>query len=89
MNNKRNIIFRRIGLSLAALAVVVTIFTVIANVVVERSTRDRIYDNIDALPHNRVALLLGTSPLNRYGTPNSYFTNRINTAVKLFRQRED
>ncbi|WP_438638188.1 hypothetical protein [Muribaculum gordoncarteri] len=38
---------------MAALAVVVTIFTFIANVVVERSTRDRIYDNIDALPHNR------------------------------------
>lgn len=86
MNNKRNIIFRRIGLSLAAFAVVATLFTIIANVVVERSTRDRIYDDIDALPHNRVALLLGTSPLNRYGTPNSYFTNRINTAVELFRQ---
>lgn len=86
MNNKRNIIFRRIGLSLVAFAVVITLFTIIANIVVERSTRDRIYDDIDALPHNRVALLLGTSPLNRYGTPNSYFTNRINTAVELFRQ---
>lgn len=40
------------------------------------------------MPHNRVALLLGTNPLNRLGRPNTYFTNRIKTAAGLYRARK-
>lgn len=59
-------------------------FTVYANIRVERTTKDKIYLRIDSVPHNKVALLLGTNPLNRWGGPNSYFTNRINTAAALY-----
>lgn len=59
-------------------------FTVYANVRVEKTAESRIYTNVDSIPYNKVALLLGTNPLNRYGRPNSYFTNRIDTAVELY-----
>lgn len=47
-------------------------------------TAGLIYENIDLIPHNKVALLLGTNPLNRQGRPNPYFTNRIDIAAKLY-----
>lgn len=74
----------RIALGLGGLLLVVVAFTVYANVRVERAAAGRIYTDVDSIPHNRVGLLLGTNPMNRLGRPNSYFINRINTAVKLF-----
>ena len=67
------------------LAAVVVVFTVIVNSLVDSTANDRIYSSIADVPHNRVALLLGTSPLNRNRRPNSYFTNRIATAAGLYR----
>lgn len=59
-------------------------FTIYANVRVEQSAKGRTYTNLDSIPHNKVGLLLGTNPLNKWGRPNSYFTNRINTAAELY-----
>lgn len=84
MNPERKIILRRIILSLSAFLVLVVGFTVYANIRVEKAAEHRIFDSIDAVPHNKVALLLGTNPLNRLGRPNSYFTTRIQTAADLF-----
>lgn len=80
----QNIILRRIWLSAIASLVLIIGFTVYANVKVEKLTSGRIYEKTDEIPYNKVGLLLGTNPLNRYGRPNSYFINRINTAVELF-----
>lgn len=74
----------RIALGLGGLLLVVVAFTVYANVRVEKAAAGRIYTDVDSIPNNRVGLLLGTNPMNRLGRPNSYFINRINTAVKLF-----
>lgn len=60
-------------------------FTVYVNVMVEQAAEGRIFTSVDSMPHNRVALLLGTNPLNRLGRPNTYFTNRIMTAAALYR----
>lgn len=75
---------RLTAIALSALVVVTAIFTVVVNCNVDSAAAGRIYGDIASVPHNRVALLLGTSPLNRNGRPNSYFTNRINTAASLF-----
>ncbi len=84
MRTKNRLYLRRILLSFCAFLFVVVAFTVYANVTVEKATRGRIYHSVESVPHNKVALLLGTSPLNRFGGPNSYFTNRINTAAELY-----
>ncbi|MDE6716379.1 MAG: YdcF family protein, partial [Muribaculaceae bacterium] len=59
-------------------------FTLYANIRVTSMASPRIYTDIDSIPHNKVALLLGTNPINRLGRPNSYFTNRIHTTAALF-----
>lgn len=69
---------------LGGFLILIVAFTVYANVRVERAATGRIYCSVDAVPHNRVALLLGTNPMNRLGRPNTYFTNRIHTAAGLF-----
>lgn len=84
MTAKSRTIIKRIVLSLCIFFLLVIAFTVYANVRVERYTENRIFSAVDSIPHNKVALLLGTNPLNRWGRPNSYFTNRINTAAELF-----
>lgn len=77
-------VYKRVVLSLAVFISLVILFTIIINKRVESVTESRIYDNMDLIPHNKVALLLGTSPLNKYGRPNSYFTNRIDIASQLY-----
>ncbi len=42
------------------------------------------YDNLNDMPHNKVGLLLGTSPKESSGQPNDYFTYRILAAVELY-----
>lgn len=81
---KAKILIKRILLSLDAFLVLIVAFTVYANVKVENASVDRIYSSVDSIPHNKVALLLGTNPLNRLGRPNSYFANRINIAAELY-----
>lgn len=75
---------KRIISGLSVLLLLSIAFTIYANVRVAKTTENRIYTATDSIPYNKVALLLGTNPLNRYGRPNSYFTNRINTAAELF-----
>lgn len=77
-------LIKRITLSLSAFLLLVAAFTLYANIKVEQAAKKRIYTEIDSIPYNKVALLLGTNPLNRRGRPNSYFTNRINTAAELY-----
>lgn len=69
---------------LGGFLILIVAFTVYANVRVERAATGRIYSSVDSIPYNRVALLLGTNPMNRLGRPNTYFINRINTAAGLF-----
>lgn len=76
---------KKLLLGLCAILVVAMAFTIYANIRVENSAIGRTYASVDSVPHNRVALLLGTNPLNRRGRPNTYFTNRINTAVQLYK----
>ena len=84
MTHKIKLLIKRIALSLGAFLFLIVAFTIYANVRVEMVAKERIYTSVDAIPHNKVALLLGTNPRNRRGGPNSYFTNRINTASKLY-----
>lgn len=78
------LMIKRILLSLGAFMLLIVAFTIYANVRVEKAANERIYTSVDAIPYNKVALLLGTNPLNKWGRPNSYFTNRIKTASELY-----
>ncbi len=84
MNTKAKTIIKRCSLIFCAFAILIIAFTLYANIRVEKLASPRIYTDVNSIPHNKVALLLGTNPLNRLGGPNTYFTNRINTAAKLY-----
>ena len=84
MTPKTKILIKRIALSLSAFLILAVAFTVYANIKVEKAAASRIYPSVDSVPYKKVALLLGTNPLNKWGRPNSYFTNRINTASELY-----
>lgn len=84
MTSKSKILINRIALSLSVFLILAVAFTVYANIKVEKAAASLIYPSVDSVPHNKVALLLGTNPLNKWGRPNSYFTNRIKTASELY-----
>jgi len=67
------------------LVIIITLITLGINMHVEYITKDYVYDNIEQLPHNKVALLLGTSKyLTRGGNINLYYKYRIEAAVELY-----
>ena len=84
MTVKSKIQIRRVVLSLCAFMLLTVLFTIYANVKVKNAADGRIYIYADSISHNKVALLLGTNPLNKWGRHNSYFINRINTAAELY-----
>lgn len=44
------------------------------------------YDDVEQIPYNRVALILGTARYLAPGKPNPYFANRIRAAGELYRE---
>ncbi len=75
---------KRIVLSISVFMFLGIAFTVYVNVRVEKVTQHRLYTDVSLIPRNKVALLLGTNPLNRLGRPNTYFSTRIKTAAELY-----
>jgi SanA protein len=55
---------------------------------IEKSSISALQENLSNLPHKRVALVLGCSPVLRSGAPNWYFENRIAAAAAVFRAQK-
>ncbi len=51
---------------------------------VHNAARSRQYNDLSAIPHNRIALLLGTSQFTRSGGANRFFWHRIEAAASLY-----
>ncbi len=88
MTHNFKLLIKRLALSLAAFLLLIVAFTVYANVMVEKAANERVYTSVDAIHIIEPLFLLGTNPLNKWGRPNSYFTNRIKTASELFQCRK-
>lgn len=71
-----------IAISLLLILGIATAF--VCNSVVARNAEGKCYDDISQIPHNKVGLLLGTSPWVKSGKRNVYYSNRISTTVALF-----
>jgi SanA protein len=74
-------LFRRILLILACVA----LLTAGVDQWVRSSTRMQMYDEVAAIPHRKVGLLLGTSKFLGNGWINHYYRYRIAAAVALFK----
>ncbi|MFC2096372.1 vancomycin high temperature exclusion protein [Bacteroidota bacterium] len=66
------------------LAIFGLFFIVVSNRLVERKTKNSLFDNTETIPKNKVGLLLGTSKYLRDGRINLYYKYRLEAAVRLF-----
>lgn len=67
------------GVTFVLLLIVVSHFVVVWN------ASGKTYDNVAAIPHNKVGVLLATSPITPDGAHNFYFDNRIKAADELYK----
>ncbi len=71
--------------ALAALALVVCI-AVVCDQKVTYNAKGRLFDNVEGIPHRKVGLILGTSPVSAWnGRRNYYFDHRIKAGAELYK----
>lgn len=74
-----------------AIVALLTILLVVGVVVfcdqkVAYNAEGRLYDNVDSIPHRKVGLILGTSPISTWnGRRNYYFDHRIKAGAELYK----
>jgi SanA protein len=73
--------------SLVAVATLI-IVVVACNIWVIQSTEARVFSDASQIPHNKIALVLGTSSRLVGGAPNPFFVNRMARAAELFTLRK-
>lgn len=67
------------------LGVLVLFFFMISNIWIINATKDKIHTDVDKVPVNDVALVLGTSRRLMNGKANPFFTDRIKAAAELYK----
>ena len=77
---------RKILRFVLVLVLAVGVAACLCYVSVSNYAKGRLYNDIDSIPHNHAALVLGTSPNGRHGGPNLFFQARINACVELFNE---
>ena len=49
------------------------------------ASKNRIYSDLDKIPHREIGLILGAPPLGRSGRPNQFYCHRIDAAEALYK----
>lgn len=82
---KKNKLINRIVVSAIILLCVIVAVMVVCDRMVDHVAQDRLYDDVEKIPHRRVGLVLGTSPISTLnGRRNYYFDHRIKAAADLY-----
>jgi SanA protein len=76
--------WRKLGRAGVWTVAVVLLLLLVANLWVVWSTQDKVFADLQSLPANDVAVVLGTSNKLINGLPNPFFENRIKTAAELY-----
>lgn len=83
---KNNKWIKRIGISAVILLCAISIIMVVCDRMVNHAAKDRLYDSVEDVPHRKVGLVLGTSPISTWnGRRNYYFDHRIKAAADLYK----
>lgn len=56
----------------------------ICEISVYSASKERVYADVEKIPHREVGLLLGTNPKGRRGGANMFYNHRIDAAVALY-----
>lgn len=70
------------AITLAILAII------LSNVHINYKAKDKLYDNLIAIPKNRVGLVLGTSKFVNNNTINLYYKYRLEAAYSLYKNKK-
>ncbi len=81
---RKNTLRRMMWFFILTIAICVAI-VIGCQMAVLNAAENRMYDDVGGIPHRKVALLLGTSPIGRSGLPNQFFLRRIDATVKLYK----
>lgn len=77
---------RKIFIVLALIFSVFLVIISLCDIVVSRNTSGRTYDAVENIPHRKVGLILGTSPISTWnGRRNYYFDYRIKAGAELYK----
>lgn len=71
--------------SMVIVVVSVLLLIALCHYIVVWNASGKTYDNVAGVPHNKVGLLLATSPITPGGAHNFYFDNRIKAADELYK----
>lgn len=83
MKAKLNKYLKKILILLFIIIPVIVVAVVYSNWKIPHDTESLVFDNIDDIPAQKVALVLGTAP-NIGSRPNLYFSYRIKAAIELY-----
>ena len=70
------------------MAIIVVFIAIIAtcDILVSKNASGKTYDDVDSIPHRKVGLILGTSPISTWnGRRNYYFDHRITAGADLYK----
>ena len=56
----------------------------VCEISVYSASKERVYADVEKIPHREVGLLLGTNPKGRRGGANMFYNHRIDAAVALY-----
>lgn len=83
---KKNKLIKRIVVNAVILLSLIFIVMVVCDRMVNHAAKDRLYDSVENVPHRKVGLVLGTSPISTWnGRRNYYFDHRIKAAADLYK----
>ncbi|MBD5218794.1 MAG: DUF218 domain-containing protein [Bacteroidales bacterium] len=78
---KRKIIIWCLAIAVATCAVAAT-----CDIIVMRNASGRTYEDVDRIPHRKIGVILGTSPVSMWsGRRNAYFDHRIKSGADLYK----
>lgn len=77
---------RKISIAVLVAFLLMVCSAVICDQIVAYNAKDRLYDVVDSIPHRKVGLILGTSPISTWnGRRNFYFDYRIKAGADLYK----
>ncbi len=77
---------RKIVIGILSLFLLVICAVIICDQSIAYYAKGILYDNVDSVPHRKVGLILGTSPISTWnGRRNYYFDHRIKAGAELYK----
>jgi len=73
------------GMIIGIFILLIGVVVLVCNLIVNRSVAGHTFEDIAAIPENKVGLVLGTSPTLSNGKSNYYFTYRMDAAAELYK----